>query len=169
MQGPWGLPRRLLCLSWEIRPQFPSSPLRIPAPEEALLRGLWPLLSHQRGPGGLWEAQGHPSWKRVAAWACQEPQLPQTLKGRPLATHYFLLLRSAPKQLQRSITRGSCLSFLPETAPEAQAPPTAASFCRGPGTSFHSLGQHTPPGLLGCFSSLGGSGPGLGRGLETGS
>lgn len=104
----------------------------------------------------------------MAAWACQEPQLPQTLKGRPLATHYFLFLRSAQK-LQRSITRGSCLSFLPETAPEAQAPPTAASFCRGPGISCHSLGQHTPPELLGYFSSLGGWGPGLGRGLETGS
>lgn len=63
MRGPWGLPRRLLCLSWEIRPQFRSSLLLIPAPEEALLRGLWPLLSHQRGPGGLWGAQSHPSWK----------------------------------------------------------------------------------------------------------
>lgn len=48
-------------------------------------------------------AQSHPSWKRVAAWACQEPQLLQTLKGRPLATHDFLLLHSALKaQLQCS-------------------------------------------------------------------
>lgn len=102
MRGPQGLPRRLLCLSWEIRPRFPSWP-QIPAPEEALLGGLWPLLSHQRGPAGLWGAQSHPSWKRVAAWACQEPQLLQTLKGRPLATHDFLLLRSALKaQLQCS-------------------------------------------------------------------
>lgn len=82
----------------------------------------------------------------------------------------------SPKtQLQRSIIRGPCLSFsfLPEAAPKAQAPPTAASFCRGRGASSrapcHSQGQHTPPVFSGCFSSLGGWGPGLGRGLETGS
>lgn len=39
--------------------------------------------------------QDRPSWKWVTARAWQEPQLLQTLRGRPLAAHDFLLLCSA--------------------------------------------------------------------------
>lgn len=65
MGGPRGCSADLSA-SVAIRPWFLSPPLLSSAQEEALLGGLWLVLSHKRGLRAV-AAQSRPSWKRVAA------------------------------------------------------------------------------------------------------
>lgn len=84
--------------------------------------------------------------------ACQEPQLPQTLRGRPLDSHNFLLLCSAIKTQWRCSTtlqvHASASPFPQRLLPGSRVP-IAACFRRGPGTlqwaSCHSQLQLTSP------------------------